>query len=79
MTTYSNSSDINAFGGRFKYSKIVGLIDDSARGVTSNITRVKMRSNITPEINTFATYELCYGNAFTTNQMDMACDPVDLR
>ena len=64
LTTYSNSSDINAFGGRFKYSKIVGLIDDSARGVTSNITRVKMRRNITPELATFATYELCYGNAF---------------
>ena len=46
LTTYSNSSDINAFGGRFKYSKIVGLIDDSARGVTSNITRVKMRRDI---------------------------------
>jgi hypothetical protein len=64
LTTYSNSSDINAFGGRFKYSKVVGLIDDSARGVTSNITRVKMRRDIIPEINTFATYELCYGNAF---------------
>ena len=64
LTSYSNSADINAFGGRFKYSKIVGLIDDSARGVTSNITKVKMRRNITPEINTFATYELCYGNAF---------------
>ena len=64
LTTYSNSSDINAFGGRFKYSKIIGLIDDSARGVTSNITRVKMRRDITPELNTFATYELCYGNAF---------------
>ena len=64
LTTYSNSSDINAFGGRFKYSKVVGLIDDSARGVTSNITRVKMRRDIVPEINTFATYELCYGNAF---------------
>ena len=64
LTTYSNSSDINAFGGRFKYSKVVGLIDDAARGVTSNITRVKMRRDIVPEINTFATYELCYGNGF---------------
>ncbi len=64
LTTYSQSTDINAFGGRFKYSKIVGLIDDSARGVTSNITKVKMRRDIIPEINTFATYELCYGNAF---------------
>ena len=40
------------------------MIDASARGVTSNITRVKMRRDITPELNTFATYELCYGNAF---------------
>ena len=64
LTTYSSSSDINDFGGRFKYSKVVGLIDDSARGVTSNITRVKMRRDITPELNTFATYELCYGNGF---------------
>ena len=64
LTAYSKSSDINDFGGRFKYSKIVGLIDDSARGVTSNITRVKMRRDLNPEFNTFATYELCYGNAF---------------
>ncbi len=64
LTSYSRSSDINDFGGRFKYSKVVGLIDDSARGVTSNITRVKMRRDINPEFNTFATYELCYGNAF---------------
>jgi len=64
LTTYSKSTDINSFGGRFKYSKVVGLIDDSARGVTSNITKVKMRRDITPEINVFATYELCYGNGF---------------
>ena len=64
LTTYSKSSDINDFGGRFKYSKVLGLVDASARGVTSNITRVKMRRDITPELNTFATYELCYGNAF---------------
>ena len=64
LTSYSQSSDINAFGGRFKYSKIVGLIDDSASGVTSNITKVKIRREMTPEINCFSTFELCYGNAF---------------
>jgi len=64
LTTYSKTSDINSFGGRFKYSKVVGLIDDSDGGVTSNITRVRMRRDINPEINNFATYELCYGNAF---------------
>ena len=46
LTSYSRSSDINDFGGRFKYSKVVGLIDASARGVTSNITKVKMLSLI---------------------------------
>lgn len=64
ITTYSKTTDINSFGGRFKYSKVVGLIDDSDGGVTSNITRVRMRRDINPEINNFATYELCYGNAF---------------
>ena len=64
LTTYSLSSDINSFGGRFKYSKVIGLVDASARGITSNITRIKMRRDIVPELNTFATYELCYGNAF---------------
>jgi hypothetical protein len=28
LTSYSNSKDVNSFGGRFKYSKVVGLIDD---------------------------------------------------
>ena len=64
ITTYSKTTDINSFGGRFKYSKGVGLIDDSDGGVTSNITRVRMRRDINPEINNFATYELCYGNSF---------------
>jgi len=64
LTTYSLSSDINSFGGRFKYSKVIGLVDASSRGITSNITRIKMRRDIVPELNTFATYELCYGNAF---------------
>ena len=64
LTTYSQTSDINSFGGRFKYSKVVGLIDDSDSGVTSNITRVRIRRDISPEVNSFATYELCYGNSF---------------
>ena len=72
LTTYSLSSDINSFGGRFKYSKVIGLVDASSRGITSNITRIKMRRDIVPELNTFATYELCYGMLFMTNQMGMA-------
>ena len=64
LTAYSQSSDLNSFGGRFKYSKVVGLIDDSDKGITSNITKIKVRRDLNPEFNQFATYELCYGNAF---------------
>jgi hypothetical protein len=62
LTTYASSSDVNNFGGRFKYSKVVSLIDDSDKSVTSNITKVKMRRDLSPALNTFATYELCFGN-----------------
>ena len=64
LTVYSQSTDINNFGGRFKYSKVVGLIDDTDRGVTSNITKIKIRRDLVPETGLFATYELCFGNAF---------------
>ena len=62
FSTYSKSSDVNSFGGRFKYSKISALIDDTEKSITSNITKIKMRRDIFPEINTFATYSFCFGN-----------------
>jgi hypothetical protein len=62
LTSYSKSSDVNSFGGRFKYSKVIGLIDDTDLSITSNITKVKMRRDLSPELNNFATYELCFGN-----------------
>jgi len=63
LTTYGNSKDINNFGGRFKYSKVNALIDSTDKAITSNITKVLMRRDLNPEINNFATYELCFGNA----------------
>jgi hypothetical protein len=66
LTSYSNSKDVNSFGGRFKYSKVVGLIDECNKSVTSNITKVRMRRDLNPEINSFATYELCFGNQIHT-------------
>ena len=64
LNTYSTSIDINKFGGRFKYSKVQKVIDDTDIAITSNITRVIIRRNMVAAINTFAQYELCYGNAF---------------
>lgn len=64
LINYSKSSDINVFGGRFKFSKVNALIDNVNHAVTSNITRIKIRRNLNPVLNTLANYELCYGNAF---------------
>lgn len=62
LTSYSKSSDVNSFGGRFKFSKINALIDGTDQAITSNITKVRMRRDFTPAYNTFATYEVCFGN-----------------
>ena len=62
LTNYASSSDTNNFGGRVKYSKINALVDDTDSAITSNITKVKMRRDMSPAFNTFSTYEICFGN-----------------
>ena len=64
LTQYSRSIDVNKFGGRFKYSKAVSLIDSVNSSITSNITRVLIRRNLIAEISKFAQYEVCFGNMF---------------
>ena len=64
LNFYSISSDVNSFGGRFKFSKVNTLIDNTNRGITSNITKVRMRRDLSVEMNKFATYEICFGNKF---------------
>jgi len=64
LNSYSISSDVNSFGGRFKFSRVNTLIDNTNRGITSNITKVRMRRDLSVEMNKFATYEICFGNKF---------------
>ena len=64
ITNYSNSSDLNKFGARFKYSKYLNIIDNSNESITSNITTVSMRRDMTAFLNQFAEYEICFGNRF---------------
>ena len=64
LTTYSKSGDVNKFGGRFKYSKVLNVVDNIDNAITSNITRVRMRRNLNALVNQFAQYELCFGNQF---------------
>jgi len=67
LLTYGSTTDINKFGGRFKYSKVLNVIDNIDDAITSNITRVIIRRNLRALTNQFAQYELCYGNRFHIN------------
>ena len=67
LQSYSDSVDLSKFGGRFKYSKVLNVIDDVDRSITSNITRVRVRRNLRALINQEAQYELCFGNKFHVN------------
>ena len=68
LTQYSRSIDVNKFGGRFKYSKAVSLIDSVDSSITSNITLVTIRRNLIASIGQFAQYEVCFGNMFHTQE-----------
>ena len=64
---FGATNDLNRFNGKFKYSKLVGSIDDADKGITSNITRVRLRKNFPVIPNVFASYEVCYGNRISEN------------
>ena len=68
LTSYSNSLELNKFGGRFRYSKVLKTIDNTDNAISSNITRVTIRRNLVALTNQFAQYELCFGNQFHVNQ-----------
>ena len=64
LTEYSKSINLNQFGGRLKYSKLLKVIDDTDSSITSNITKIRIRRNLQISVNQFAQYELCFGNKF---------------
>ena len=67
LQKYSESLDLNKFGGRVRYSKLQQVIDNTDTAITSNITRIIIRRDLKPVLNKFAQYELCYGNQFHVN------------
>jgi hypothetical protein len=69
IENYSKSSELNGFGSRFKYSKFLKLIDDSDQAITSNITTIVIRRDLSVNLNAFTKYEICYGNRFNIKNM----------
>ena len=62
LSTY-NTNTLNQFDGVFRYSKIVGLIDNTDTSIVSNITKVKIRKDFTPLIGTSSKYNVYYRNS----------------
>jgi hypothetical protein len=67
---YADSTELNRYGARFKYSKFLKIIDDSHQSVTSNITLINMRRDLRVVPNTFAEYQIGFGNRFHIRSND---------
>ena len=67
---YAESTELNKYGARFKYSKFLKIIDDSHDAVTSNITRIQMRRDLRVVLNSFAEYSIGFGNQFHIDSMN---------
>jgi len=68
-TKYSESTELNKYGARFKYSKFLKIIDDGHESVTSNITKIQIRRDLRASLNSFAEYSIGFGNEFHINSM----------
>jgi hypothetical protein len=69
-TKYAESTELNMYGARFKYSKFLKTIDESHESVTSNITTIQMRRDLRVVLNTFAEYQIGFGNEFHIKSME---------
>lgn len=67
VQSYLDTSDTEKFNGKFRYSKIVGVIDDTERSINSNLTSVMMRKDFYPTLNSTFYYEVCFQNEFDTD------------
>ena len=70
VNTYADSTELNRYGARFKYSKFLKIIDDSHESVTSNITKVQMRRDLRVSLNSIAEYSIGFGNEFHIYNID---------
>ena len=67
MTSFASGTELNKFGGRFKYSKVLSLIDRTDESITSNITTIRIRRNLVAQLFVFSQYEICFDNTFHRN------------
>ena len=69
LTRYKNDTVVSKFGGSVRYSTLMAIIDDSDHSITRNNTAFRLRKDIEPVINTYASYECCF-----SNELEKDCD-----
>ena len=62
LTNYNNST-LQRFDGIFRYSKVVGIIDNTDTSIISNITTIKIKKTITPVLNSPQKYNIYFRNS----------------
>jgi len=62
LTNY-NTDTLNQFDGVFRYSKIIGLIDNTDTSIVSNITTLRIRKDFTPTIGSSTRYDVYFRNS----------------
>ncbi len=67
---YADSSELNKYGARFKYSKFLKIIDQSHEAISSNITTLQIRRDLRIAVNQFAEYAIDFGNQFHISSME---------
>ncbi len=67
---YAESSELNKYGARFKYSKFLKIIDQSHEAISSNITTIQIRRDLRIAVNQFAEYAIDFGNQFHISSME---------
>ncbi|MAH08056.1 MAG: hypothetical protein CL961_00105 [Euryarchaeota archaeon] len=69
LESYLKQSQTEKFNGKFRYSKFVSTIDNADSTINSNTTKLILRKDFYPQINSKSFYEICYQNPF-----DKECD-----
>lgn len=64
LIDYIDKSEVEKFSGKFRYSKVNGVLDSSDDSIQSNETSFVMRKDFYPQLNSRSYYEVCYQNSF---------------
>jgi len=70
ISEYINSGALGKFGATFNFSKFQCMIDGADPSITSNITSIRIRRDLRVALNSFAEYELCFGNCMFAKNCD---------